>query len=107
MGGRPVFRPPLARSGVRPAVLPGLVPRQVAEEVLAEVLELRSDGLEVEEEHPHVVGGALLAVFARLLRARALRGLGLGGDQEGEEAGEFCVACMIGSIVAPLMGTSP
>ena len=98
--GRPVARPPLARSGVRPSVLPCLVPRQVIEEVLAEVLELRPDCLEVEEEHPHVVGGALLAVLARLLCARALRGLGLGGDQEGEEAGEFCVACMAGSIVS-------
>ena len=81
-------------------MLPRLVPRQVVEEVLAEVLEFRPDCLEVEEEHPHVVGGALLAVLARLLRARALRGLGLGGDQEGEEAGEFCVACMAGSIVS-------
>ena len=105
---RPVARPPPAgRSGVRPAVLPRLVPRQVVEEVLAEVFELRSDCLEVEEEHPHVVGGALLAVLARLLRARALRGLGLGGDQEGKNTSVFCVACMIGSIVGSVMGTFP
>ena len=61
----------------------------------------------VEEEHPHVVGGALLVVLARLLGARALRGPGLGGDQEGEEAGEFCVAGMIRAIMAAVMGTSP
>ena len=88
-------------------MLPRLVPRQVVEEVLAEVLEFRPDCLEVEEEHPHVVGGALLVVLARLLRARALRGLGLGGDQEGKDAAMFCVACMGRSIEAPLMGTSP
>ena len=72
-------------------MLPRLVPRQVVEEVLAEVLELRPDCLEVEEEHSHVVGGALLVVLARLLRARALRGFGLGGDQEGKDAIMFCV----------------
>ena len=99
---RPVVRPPPAgRSGVRPTVLPRLVPRQVVEEVLAEVLELRSDCLEVEEEHPHVVGGALLAVLARLLRARALRGLGLGGDQEGKDTAVFSVPGMIRAIEAP------
>ena len=61
----------------------------------------------VEEEHSHVVGRALLVVFARLLRARALRGLGLGGDHQGEDRGEFCVARMGRSVEAPLMGTSP
>ena len=80
-------------------MLPGLVPRQVVKEVLAEVLELRSDGLEVEEEHPHVVGSALLAVFARLLRARALRGLGLGGNQEGKDTAVFSVPGMIRAII--------
>ena len=97
--GRPVFRPPVRGSGVRPAVLPRLVPRQVAEEVLAEVLELRPDCLEVEEEHPHVVGGALLVVLARPLRACALRGLGLGGDQEGKDAIVFCVSGVGRSII--------
>ena len=80
-------------------MLPRLVPRQVAEEVLAEVLELRPDCLEVEEEHPHVVGGALLGVLARLLRARALRGLGLGGDQEGKNTSVFCVPGMGRAII--------
>ena len=106
-GGRLPGPPPAGRSGVRPAVLPRLVPRHVAEEVLAEVFELRSDSAGMQQEHSHIVGGALLAVLARLLRARALRGLGLGGDQEGEEAGEFCVACMAGSIVRIVMGTFP
>ena len=82
-------------------MLPRLVPRQVVEEVLAEVLELRSDCLEVEEEHPHVVGGALLGVLARLLGARALRGLGLGGDQEGKDTAVFSVPGMIRAIEAP------
>ena len=61
----------------------------------------------MEEEHPAVVGGALLAVLARLFGARALRGLGLGGDHQGEDRGEFCVARMGRSVEAPLMGTSP
>ena len=105
---RPVARPPPAgRSGVRPAVLPRLVPRQVVEEVLAEVFELRPDCLEVEEEHPHVVGGALLAVLARLLRARALRGLGLGGNHQGKNRGCFDLARMITAIEGAVMGTSP
>ena len=82
-------------------MLPRLVPRHVAEEVLAEVFELRSDYSEVEEEHPAVVGGALLAVLARLFGARALRGLGLGGYHQGEDRGEFCVACMGRSIIGP------
>ena len=89
--GRPVSRPPVRRSGVRPAVLPGLVPRQVAEEVLAEVLELRPHGFKMQEKHSRVVCGALLVVLARLLCARAFRGLGLGGDQEGKDAIVFCV----------------
>ena len=96
--GRPVSRPPVRGSGVRSAVLPGLVPRQVAEDELAEVFELRPYSAGVKQEHSRVICGALLVVLARLLRARALRGLGLGGDQEGKDASEFCVAGMIGSI---------
>ncbi len=61
----------------------------------------------LEEEHPHVVGGALLAVLARLLRARALRGLGLGGDQEGKDTAVFSVPGMIRAIEGPVMGTFP
>ena len=52
----------------------------------------------MEEEHPHVVGCALLAVLARLLRARALRGLGLGGDHQGEQAGRLDLARVGASI---------
>ena len=88
-------------------MLPRLVPRQVVEEVLAEVFELRPDCLEVEEEHPHIVGGALLAVLARLLRARALRSLGLGCDQEGKNTAVFSVPGMIRAIERSIMGTSP
>ena len=55
----------------------------------------------MEEEHPHVVGGALLAVLARLLRARALRGLGLGGNHQGKNRGCFDLARMITAIKAP------
>ena len=39
--------------------------------------------------------------------ARALRGLGLGGDQEGKDAAMFCVACMGRSIEGAVMGTFP
>ena len=105
--GRPVARPPVRRSGVRSAVLPRLVPRHVAEEVLAEVFELRPYCARVKQEDPKVICGALLVVLARLLRARAFRGLGLGGDQEGKDAAVFSVACMIGSIEAAVMGTFP
>jgi len=99
---RPVARPPPAgQSGVRPAVLPRLVPRQVVEEVLAEVFELRSDAARVEEEHAKVVGGALLAVFARLFRARALRDFGLGGDQEGKDAGALDAPGVPAAIIGP------
>ena len=79
-------------------MLPRLVPRQVAEEILAEVFELRPHGFQMQEEHSRVVCGALLVVLARLLRARALRGLGLGGDQEGKNTAVFSVPGMIGSI---------
>ena len=88
-------------------MLPRLVPRHVAEEVLAEVFELRPYCARVKQEDPKVVCGALLVVLARLLRARALRGLGLGGDQEGKNTAVFSVPGMIGSIERAVMGTSP
>ena len=79
----PGRRPPVLPTGGS-AVFPRRASRQVFEEVVAGGFEFRPVHVQPEEENPHVVFRAFLAVRPLVFRACALGGQGFRGDHQAE-----------------------